>query len=53
MNEGQMLRTERGLLYRTALGSGRLNNTDDDGEPPRAQGPRTPLEQEWQRSSRD
>ena len=51
MNEGQMFRTERGLPYQTPLGSGRLSTTGDDGEPPRAQGPQTPLEQEWQRSS--
>ena len=48
MSEGHMFRTERGLLYqtRTPLGSGRLNITGDDGQPPRAQSTQTPLEQE-------
>ena len=51
MGAGQVLCTERGLLYNTPLGTGRLKNTGDDGEPPHAQVHQTPLEQEWQRSS--
>ena len=52
MSADQLFHTERGLLYNTPLGTGRLNHTGDHCVPPHARGPHTiPLEQEWRRFS--